>query len=307
MKDFINELSRLLNLPPDLIEVDLILHTFLSELYQNNFFSNNFLLKGGTCLIKCYLEYYRFSEDLDFTFKHQEIFVDKSRMEIKKCRSQIIDNVGNLVQDICNRNGFDFINDKSNDRYYVFNSNYFIDLNIYYNSLILNVPKKLKIQLTLLECLKFQNSNKIIKNIVPIRRELEYLFPTEYQRYQNKINVSMYDIKEILCEKIRAILTRPAIKARDFVDVYNILESQNLNIKDFKIQIIDKIKFSLRNQRFMTNFQNNLDTIENGDLFDIESERRLLIKEINKKKLDLFREKFLKFLKEEIINILSES
>ena len=80
MRDFINELSEILNNEQkELIEIDLILSSILFELSQNKFFSNNFLLKGGTCLIKCYLDYYRFSEDLDFTFKNQELFRSKSK------------------------------------------------------------------------------------------------------------------------------------------------------------------------------------------------------------------------------------
>ena len=52
-----------------LIEKDLFLHLLLYELSKDRFFKENLVFKGGTCLIKCYLGYYRFSEDLDFTSK----------------------------------------------------------------------------------------------------------------------------------------------------------------------------------------------------------------------------------------------
>lgn len=66
-KDFVNEVSRIQGIKrTDLIEKDLILHQMLFDLSKNKFFSENFVFKGGTCLIKCYLGYFRFSEDIDF-------------------------------------------------------------------------------------------------------------------------------------------------------------------------------------------------------------------------------------------------
>jgi len=68
----------------DMLEKDLILHQILTDLSQNEFFSNNFVFKGGTCLTKCYLGYYRFSEDIDFTWKDQTIFEGKSQTQIRR-------------------------------------------------------------------------------------------------------------------------------------------------------------------------------------------------------------------------------
>jgi len=67
-KDFVSEVGRIQGIRrTDLIEKDLILHQLLLDLSENKFFSENFVFKGGTCLIKCYLGYFRFSEDIDFT------------------------------------------------------------------------------------------------------------------------------------------------------------------------------------------------------------------------------------------------
>lgn len=68
MKEFVNEVSRVLKIERrDLVEKDFILHQVLLDLSKDEFFHKNFLFKGGTCLIKCYLGYFRFSEDIDFT------------------------------------------------------------------------------------------------------------------------------------------------------------------------------------------------------------------------------------------------
>ncbi|KKL23990.1 hypothetical protein LCGC14_2419840, partial [marine sediment metagenome] len=78
MKAFIIELKETLNYNnPELIEIDLILHKILSEFAQNHFLRKNLLFKGGTCLIKTYFDYYRFSQDLDFTWKDQKCFENK--------------------------------------------------------------------------------------------------------------------------------------------------------------------------------------------------------------------------------------
>ena len=80
MKSFIQELGNLLKLSRlDLIEKDFILHNILLSLSQDDFFYNNFLFKGGTCLIKSYLGYYRFSEDIDFTWRDQSVFENMSQ------------------------------------------------------------------------------------------------------------------------------------------------------------------------------------------------------------------------------------
>jgi predicted nucleotidyltransferase component of viral defense system len=77
----------------DLIEKDLILHRLLDEFSSNKYFFDNFAFKGGTCLIKCFLDYYRFSEDLDFTFINQGMFEKKSKGQSEKMLSNEINNL----------------------------------------------------------------------------------------------------------------------------------------------------------------------------------------------------------------------
>jgi predicted nucleotidyltransferase component of viral defense system len=86
--DFVNEVARVLKISRrDLIEKDLILHQILAGLSQDNFFAENFLFKGGTCLIKCYFGYMRFSEDIDFTWKDQSAFSTNESSSLAHVRS----------------------------------------------------------------------------------------------------------------------------------------------------------------------------------------------------------------------------
>ena len=70
---FINQVSTLTRISRlEQIEKDFVLYRILAELSRDEIFADNFLFKGGTCLIKYYLGYYRFSEDLDFTWRRRE-------------------------------------------------------------------------------------------------------------------------------------------------------------------------------------------------------------------------------------------
>lgn len=66
------------HVPKTTIDKDWILGHFLNALYSFEGNRNLFVFKGGTCLHKCYVKDYRFSEDLDFTLLDKNFVVDKS-------------------------------------------------------------------------------------------------------------------------------------------------------------------------------------------------------------------------------------
>ena len=72
----------------DLIEKDILLQMLLNELIKNKDFKDNFTFKGGTCLIKNYFGYFRFSEDLDFTYLNQKGFRGISKKKIREVISR---------------------------------------------------------------------------------------------------------------------------------------------------------------------------------------------------------------------------
>ena len=51
----------------DVVETDYVLGWLLWAIGTEPGLSDRWVFKGGTCLKKCYLETFRFSEDLDFT------------------------------------------------------------------------------------------------------------------------------------------------------------------------------------------------------------------------------------------------
>ncbi len=63
----LNERVQEWGLREDIVEKDYVLGWLLWGIGSNPRLSASWAFKGGTCLKKCYLETYRFSEDLDFT------------------------------------------------------------------------------------------------------------------------------------------------------------------------------------------------------------------------------------------------
>jgi predicted nucleotidyltransferase component of viral defense system len=55
------------NLRPEVVEKDYVLGWLLSAISQHALVRELWILKGGTCIKKCFFETYRFSEDLDFS------------------------------------------------------------------------------------------------------------------------------------------------------------------------------------------------------------------------------------------------
>ena len=55
------------SLTEEVVEKDYVLGWLLWGIASDPVLSNSWVFKGGTCLKKCWIETYRFSEDLDFT------------------------------------------------------------------------------------------------------------------------------------------------------------------------------------------------------------------------------------------------
>ncbi|MBS3817326.1 MAG: nucleotidyl transferase AbiEii/AbiGii toxin family protein [Candidatus Thermoplasmatota archaeon] len=63
-KDFFAKLNKLVETGrKDIVEKDFHLHRLLSKISRDEYLKENFVFKGGTCLIKAYTGYYRFSEE----------------------------------------------------------------------------------------------------------------------------------------------------------------------------------------------------------------------------------------------------
>lgn len=62
------------------IDKDWVLGHFLDAIYSITDLKENLIFKGGTCIKKCYLPDYRFSEDLDFTCRMPDFQLEKAHI-----------------------------------------------------------------------------------------------------------------------------------------------------------------------------------------------------------------------------------
>lgn len=262
----------------ELIEKDLILHQILSELIKDTNFSENYAFKGGTCLIKCYLDYYRFSEDLDFSWLNQNIFLNKSEKQIRKNLSLEINYVASLLEKISKKLKFKFKADKQNPKFIEFGgSSKFVTFKLWYDSIELNREQFIKIQINYIEKFKYKIKKIFAKNIIRGLdiNEFVFLFPDENIK---DIKLNGYDIKEIVLEKMRAILTRKGIKARDFIDLYFIKKKYNIKTEELIKEIKEKINFMLRYEKYSENLR---DKIKNNPKFLLGEEKILLLVQLD--------------------------
>jgi predicted nucleotidyltransferase component of viral defense system len=307
-RDFVNEVAKQNKIERvDLVEKDLILHQILTDLSQGEFFSQSFVFKGGTCLTKCYLGYYRFSEDIDFTWKDQAIFEGKSQTKTRRILSETIDRTGAIFEAIAKKRSFDFKCEKHNKHYVELGgSNKICTFKIWYHSEVLNRESFMKVQMNFVEKLYFAPQKGVL-SALPSKEsdELSFLFP-EYSGYMQKISFDVYDMREILCEKVRSILTREGIKARDFLDVYLICTKYGIAIEEMLDPIVGKIRFMLGiYEKYRENFQAKK-AILMSEPFRWGEEKGLLLQEIDEKEFVKFLENFKVFLKKVVDKVTLE-
>ena len=297
--DLIDRISELERIPRrDLIEKDMVMHRMLASLSTEKDFVNNFLFKGGTCLIKCYLGYYRFSEDLDFTWKRQGEFAGKTRGQTIRYLESVLERTGTMLEGITVEQDLDFRWDKGDKKYVELgNGGRITTFHIHYNSMILKKNIDFKMQINFIEDICMKHRNEYLQSLVGTKyTDLKNVFENN-DKYFSSIPFELYDIKEILSEKIRALLTRRGIKDRDFLDVYMIFKNLGTGPESMEECITRKINFALKHyERFRNNFTEKKKLIEDGNIFEWRTDNDLLIVDIDKKEFHKFMVKFTRYL-----------
>lgn len=262
---------------------DLKITVLLSKLFSNEWIYNNFAFKGGTCLTRYYLDYYRFSKDIDLNYK------DKTSRPLRKKLKTKFDQILNEVLSELNwtathKSG----NEENYVSYKVKTNDETIDLSISFNELYEYPFKKEIITVKGLEKLKQNPKVEDFKNLIG----------SHY--------IQIYDIKEILLEKYRCILSRYVNednRGRDLLDLYEMHEKHITFSKDSVNLIVEKTVHSYNMGFNRTPLEENLKDLKKllKDLIyktDLESE--LLTKPIDKNKLE-------KYVKNELFPILEEA
>jgi len=308
-KEIINYIEEKTNIKArPLIEKDILLGKILSMLVSEKSFFENYAFKGGTCLIKCYLGYYRFSEDLDFTYVNSKEFGGKSENQIRKIISEKIDKLALIIDKVAKSLGLSFKPNKEEREFIEFGgSNAFVTFKLWYHSEELQKDTFIKVQINYRENLNYPIVEKRADNILLEKHndseEELFLLPESSEWIFRIPKVKCYDIREILTEKIRAILTRRGSKARDFIDVYMITKAEKINLEELRQKIIDKTEIMLKFEKYKVNLSSKQ---ESGFPFSKEEEKDILLIKIHDD-FDAFLDKFRVFLKKLIEDISKDT
>jgi signal recognition particle subunit SEC65 len=248
MKEFFEALNRKADIKRnDIIEKDFQLHRLLYEISNDDgYLRDNLVFKGGTCLIKTYLDYYRFSEDIDFTWTGD--ISGKSASETKRNCSSEITLLCERVKKIADELGFTFSGDKRNPSdVHISSGGLMVYFNLGYHSTILDIPAKVKIEISFIDIRLYPTKTNVLRSYVGMLddEELKYLHEKLWEEYARPVSMTCYDSREIYVEKCRAALTRIKYKLRDVLDIYYIEKKFGYTLDEFRSQIIEKTRFSI--------------------------------------------------------------
>lgn len=285
MKEFVQEISAQMGFQrPDLVEKDLRLHSLLKFISDSDPFKGRYLFKGGTCLIKAYLGYYRLSEDIDLTYFEEGLLgLNQTRLR-KKLGLQINELADNLFDFSIDR-GYDFKPMKNDERYIQLGgSNKFVTFKLHYLGDVTGFPSFIKVQINFLEEVLFPHRVAELRSLSSevTDKGVRVAFPEEFESYSSPIRMEIYDIEEIFCEKVRAVLTRRGIKARDFLDLFKMNDRYGLTLEGSRNDIIRKTIFMIeRYEKYKENIEMKMDLIGDLEAYNWSYESGLFIEKVN--------------------------
>jgi len=247
-KDFLEmlEISNIHWFDAYKLEKDFLLTVILIFLGKHH---KELIFKGGTCLNKIYLDYFRLSEDLDFV-----LINTWSRTE----RKQLLENYKQELTHDLNKLWLTIVNQRTKfneDRQWIFAFSY--------TSLIDNSSQHIQIDISLKEKLELQPIEKPIHSIFIDKTMEEPIF--------ENYSIFCMDFDEIVAEKTRASLTRSEPAIRDFFDIWYI---KTFAKYDFK-PILPLIKTKVAETNYKYTIDGNFDLLNS----QIETDLKYVLKE----------------------------
>lgn len=198
----IDERVREWGLREDVVEKDYVLSWLLWGIGSDETLGLNWIFKGGTCLKKCYLETYRFSEDLDFTIMPDgPVREEEVRPILMKMLERVHEASGIQFSDIP-------------PALKTHHSGRYTEGRIYYRGPRM-APQSSKIILDL------SASERVARPTV--LRSISHPFPDELPAPGL---VRCYSFEEVFAEKIRAMGERS--RPRDLYDIVNLYRRSDL-------------------------------------------------------------------------------
>ena len=228
LKKEITDKSVEWSVPPETVDKDWVLGHFLSAFYSINEHKEKLIFKGGTALRKCYFPNYRFSEDLDFTSLTKDYKLTRKILsEVIKIAEESsgilfhIQSIATLISDD-KLTGY-----QAKIKYWGANHSK--------NQEPPNPNRwmtNIKVEITLYEKIVFKSELKKITH------------PYSDLLLKGSTEISCYKLKEVVAEKLRALVQRSYTAPRDYYDIFNLKDSfMEEDWKEIKTAFLEKMEF----------------------------------------------------------------
>jgi len=165
-----------------------------------------------------------------------------------------------------------------------------LDLWLKYNSVVLEIPVKIKVQVNLVDMIEFPIVDTPLKSYIDgfDLESLRPVFREPCDEYCREIVLPCYDAREIFTEKCRAAMTRIVYKPRDILDIYMMEREFDFTIEKYRDSIVRKTKYMLDlyakyrkslmkmefpNEHILTNSEEKLMLKKIPEDFDVEAVR----------------------------------
>lgn len=211
--DMIYRLVNETGFPAQLLEKDYYLTLVLSRIKD---MSSDLIFKGGTCLNKVYYNYYRLSEDLDFSMKLPEYTTTRGNR--RKCIQPIKDNIETYAQQFGLKVEDKDMAGRNVSKQYVYH--------LIYKSALRSQEMKIKFEIGLRFNPILDTETREVKH--------KFLHPFTGEPLFDGGSVNCLSLKEIVSEKLRASAIRQIIAPRDFYDLDFIMR-QGFNLTDKEV------------------------------------------------------------------------
>lgn len=272
----LRHLGKKLSLEPELLEKDSLIHALLSRIAESDYLRSNLIFKGGTCLVKAYIPYYRFSEDIDFCWFDQSRWFGASARETERLCMAEMKQVIEVMSRICCSLDLRFNPSiKEGDDVFIGNSGTKLTLHLNYTSTASGDEGRVKMEINFLDLVLYSMETRRLHSLLDDIGEDDLSIHPEIEQCRMGTDLKCYSVREIFAEKIRAALTRKQYKIRDSLDMAMIRYVYGLDIFDFEYDAQKKIEFTTR--RFGRYAANLMGPLLPESSQDLEKEMILMI------------------------------
>ena len=223
-----------------LLEKDFYLTIILMSLSQ---IDHGLIFKGGTCLNKCHLGYYRLSEDLDFIHSH-------SGNTTRNARKHDLQDTDELLRGI-----IDVLPGVTCGPAEKFDEHHQYRLGIRYDSHFID-NASIRLEVT--------HRHALFKAPREMRIRHQFIHPVTGNPYPDTGTILSIDLEEAAAEKVHACLTRRNPAIRDFFDLWYIREHTEIDLSGGTFRTLVRSKLQ-----------------EAKGLIDLDKSVKLLVKQID--------------------------